>query len=415
MKNQSLILVPRLLAVIFASLGSASAASDKNESNVLKYYNRLETRVDNHETRINKLEVEDATERQVDRQPRQFSASVNTTSANLGRNLVTTAPVTKGYTVKKGDSLSKIARVTGTSTTTLKKLNKLTDESVLRIGQNLITSSKTSTPVTTTTTTDRPVTTTTETKVVTDKYVIKSGDTISKIAKKNNVSISALRKANGLSEGSSLRAGRALNIPRTVTTTQPVKTREQTISVSRQSYEIKGQDTFYSLANHYGISVKELQEANPGVDPAKLRPGTIIKIPVKSAPSQPVNTEREDSRENIREVSNEPVTGPTARDLHTRGDAKKPSQNMSRDHFEPVNVEDDGSEVPRNTIDPHMDYTVEPGDTWESIAAQFKTSRDEMKKINGIRGTDEPVTGTSISVPRSRVGHKAARSANRAA
>ena len=233
MKNQSLILVPRLLAVIFASLGSASAASDKNESNVLKYYNRLETRVDNHETRINKLEVEDATERQVDRQPRQFSASVNTASANLGRNLVTTAPVTRGYTVKKGDTLSKIARVTGTSTTTLKKLNKLTDESVLRIGQNLITSSKSST-TTTVTTTDRPVTTT-ESKIVTDKYIIKSGDTISKIAKKNNVSVSALRKANGLSEGSSLRAGRTLNIPRTVTTTTPVKNREQTISVSRQS------------------------------------------------------------------------------------------------------------------------------------------------------------------------------------
>jgi LysM repeat protein len=273
----------------------------------------------------------------------------------------------------------------------------------------LITSSKVSTPVTTT---DRPVTTT-ESKVVTDKYVIKSGDTISKIAKKNNVSVSDLRKANGLSEGSSLRAGRVLNIPRTVTT--PVKTREQTISVSRQSYAIKGKDTFYSLANHYGISVKELQDANPGVDPAKLRQGTIIKIPVKSAPSQPVNTDRDDSRENIREVSNEPVTGPTARDLHTRGDAKKPSQNMSRDRFEPVTVEDDGNEVARNTIDPHMDYTVEPGDTWESIAAQFKTSRDEMKKINGIRGTDEPVTGTSILVPRSRVGHKPARSANRAA
>lgn len=413
MKNQSLILVPRLLVVIFASLGSASAASDKNESNVLKYYNRLETRVDNHETRINKLEVEDVTERQVDRQPRQFSASVNTTSANLGRNLVTTAPVTKGYTVKKGDTLSKIARVTGTSTTTLKKLNKLTDESVLRIGQNLITSSKVSTPVTTMTT-DRPVTTTTETKIVTDKYIIKSGDTISKIAKKNNVSISALRKANGLSEGSNLVAGRSLYIPRTVTTS--VKNREQTISVSRQSYEIKGQDTFYSLANHYGISVKELQEANPGVDPAKLRPGTIIKIPVKSPTSQPVNTERPESRENIREVSNDPVSGPTARDLHTRGDGKpQPTNSHGRDRFEPVNVEDDGADVPRNTIDPFMDYTVEPGDTWDSIAAQFRTSRDEMKKINGIRSTDEPVTGTSISVPRSRVGHKPARSANRPA
>ena len=44
-------------------------------------------------------------------------------------------------------------------------------------------------------------------------------------------------------------------------------------------YTIKAGDTFYKLSLTYGVSVNEIQAANPGVDPYQLRIGQQIKIP----------------------------------------------------------------------------------------------------------------------------------------
>ena len=57
-------------------------------------------------------------------------------------------------------------------------------------------------------------------------------------------------------------------------------------------YKIKSGDRLYSLAKEYGLSVAELQEANPGLDPRKLRVGQNIVIPKvapKPAASAPAN------------------------------------------------------------------------------------------------------------------------------
>ncbi|TYR78656.1 LysM peptidoglycan-binding domain-containing protein [Priestia megaterium] len=38
-------------------------------------------------------------------------------------------------------------------------------------------------------------------------------------------------------------------------------------------------DTLYSIAKKYNITVQQLQEANPGIDPAKLQIDQEIIIP----------------------------------------------------------------------------------------------------------------------------------------
>ena len=45
-------------------------------------------------------------------------------------------------------------------------------------------------------------------------------------------------------------------------------------------YTIQSGDTFYSIAKKYNITVQQLQDANPGVDPAKLQIGQQIVLPV---------------------------------------------------------------------------------------------------------------------------------------
>jgi len=61
-----------------------------------------------------------------------------------------------------------------------------------------------------------------------------------------------------------------------------------------QEYAIKAGDTYSSIAPKFGVTVKALQTANPGVDPAKLQIGRKIIIPAPTtatttpAPGGPV-------------------------------------------------------------------------------------------------------------------------------
>ena len=52
---------------------------------------------------------------------------------------------------------------------------------------------------------------------------------------------------------------------------------------------VKG-DSFYDLAKKYHVSSKAIAEANPGVDPTKLRVKQKIKIPVASPAANSVTT-----------------------------------------------------------------------------------------------------------------------------
>ncbi len=113
------------------------------------------------------------------------------------------------YTVKSGDTLSEIATKLGVNIEALRKANGLANDNI-RIGQILDIpgaqqrgSTATSSTVTTKTTTAR---------IITRVITVQPGDSLEKIAKNNNVSIDALRTANGL-ESDRIRVGDRLKIP----------------------------------------------------------------------------------------------------------------------------------------------------------------------------------------------------------
>lgn len=51
-------------------------------------------------------------------------------------------------------------------------------------------------------------------------------------------------------------------------------------------YIVKDKETFYSIARSNGLTIHELEEANPGV--GILRPGSVVKIPVKGSSGESV-------------------------------------------------------------------------------------------------------------------------------
>ncbi len=126
---------------------------------------------------------------------------------------------TARYTIRKGDTISAIAQKFGVSAQAVLNANKLSWSSTIYAGRTLAIPGKGS-PTTTPPAAKPPVAQppVAAPPVVTPpapgrSYTIKSGDTISTIAKKFAVSVQSILSANGLSSSSMIYAGRVLTIP----------------------------------------------------------------------------------------------------------------------------------------------------------------------------------------------------------
>lgn len=111
---------------------------------------------------------------------------------NLQNEPLVDQTVWKRYIVKRHDTLESIAQVTGVSTSTLRQYNRI---GRLRRGQSIIYPVYTYLPPS-------------QNKI----YRIKRGDTLSKIARKFNVSVSDLQKWNSLTSRSKLYIGEIITI-----------------------------------------------------------------------------------------------------------------------------------------------------------------------------------------------------------
>ncbi|TXK17845.1 LysM peptidoglycan-binding domain-containing protein [Homoserinibacter sp. GY 40078] len=138
------------------------------------------------------------------------SSSSSTSKSSAGR-----------YTIVTGDTISGIAKRFGVTTQAVLTANGLSWSSIIYPGQTIAIPGTTLavenvSSVTPIDEVDDPPSTpvvSTPAPVINSTYVIKTGDTISSIAKKFDVSIQKLLDANGLSWSSIIYAGRSLTIP----------------------------------------------------------------------------------------------------------------------------------------------------------------------------------------------------------
>ena len=117
--------------------------------------------------------------------------------------------VTLEYKVRKGETLSAVARTHGVSVEELRRQNGLSRDAKLRSGQSLkISRSQDSEPAVSgkLRTAPGPRATFASTK----RYIVKRGDTLQEIARVHGVSMEDLRRWNGLSQDTSLRPGQEL-------------------------------------------------------------------------------------------------------------------------------------------------------------------------------------------------------------
>ena len=155
------------------------------------------------------------------------------------------------YIVKKGDSLYQIAKKYNTTPDELKKVNNLTSNT-LSIGQELkVPTSEIKPPE----------------EDSTNIYIVKKGDSLYQIAKKNNTTVEELKKINNLTSNT-LSIGQKINLP---------KKNEETIN-GYEYYTVQKGDSLYQIAKKYNTTTNELKNINKLTN-TLLSIGQKLKVP----------------------------------------------------------------------------------------------------------------------------------------
>ncbi len=169
------------------------------------------------------------------------------------------------YRVKRGDSLSKIAKRFGVSVNTLKKVNTIRSAKSLQIGQKLaIPTSRNSYAALQ------------ETEVLTHK--IQQGETLDRIAKRYKVDVAALKTYNKIKNAKKLQIGQRLDIPLSKSYMLAKNQRGGSSNGKMFTYRIKRGDSLSKIASTFGVSVRQLQQWNNFGQGTLIYPGSRIKV-----------------------------------------------------------------------------------------------------------------------------------------
>ncbi len=117
---------------------------------------------------------------------------------------------------------------------------------------------------------------------------------------------------------------------------------------NEQEYTVVTGDSFYSIGKHFGVSMKAIGAANPGVDSTKLKPGQKLKIPAATAAA---------------------TTSPAP-----------------------------GAAAAVDTSDGSQAYSVKSGDNLEKIAKQHGTTVKALRTANNLK-TDRITVGQKLKIP----------------
>ena len=119
-------------------------------------------------------------------------------------------------------------------------------------------------------------------------YVVQSGDSLSKISKRYNVTISSIRRLNPSLKGDAIRIGQKLTLPGKVdvratavaaSAVAAVPAKKSAAYVGEtKTYVVKSGDTLGAIAIANGISVRQLKELN-ALKKDNIRVGQKLKVP----------------------------------------------------------------------------------------------------------------------------------------
>src|SRR5690606_21479314 len=285
---------------------------------------------------------------------------------------------TENYQVKRGETLYSIASQSKLSVSELAALNGFAANSGLRIGQTIKIPAGSQVPET---------------------YTVQSGDTLTGIAAKYNLSMDQVASLNAISRHAGLRVGQRLKL--TGEAAEPVRESvAETVSkhVKSDSHVVKCGETLSSIARQYHLQVKYLADLNGLNANGNVRIGQRLKI----VGDVPTDKKAEDVK-----VAAKPVSS-RATESYTVKSGESLNAIASRLGITVTELAELNNLSPRaglrvsQTIQiPKLvtDYKVKRGDTLIGLASRYGMNSNQLAEMNDLKPNTQLRIGDVIKVP----------------
>ncbi|AXT96507.1 LysM peptidoglycan-binding domain-containing protein [Moraxella catarrhalis] len=215
--------------------------------------------------------------------------TANTTMANTSSSPSVNKP--ESYTVRAGDSLTSVAATHGLTVGQLASYNNLANDAHILIGQRLwlVAGKVKRQPVSAQQTSQ--ATQPTKNNQSTATHRVQSGESLTAIARRYNISLHTLAKENGLSVTDGVLIGQTLKLPSDAkaesstpsrlgnTKNNSTRTPANTNIGITENYTVRSGDSLTMLSNRFGVAIGDLATANGLASNANLRIGQTLKVP----------------------------------------------------------------------------------------------------------------------------------------
>ena len=215
--------------------------------------------------------------------------TANTTMANTSSSPSVNKP--ESYTVRAGDSLTSVAATHGLTVGQLASYNNLANDAHILIGQRLwlVAGKVKRQPVSAQQTSQ--ATQSTKNNQSTATHRVQSGESLTAIARRYNISLHTLAKENGLSVTDGVLIGQTLKLPSDAkaesstpsrlgnTKNNSTRTPANTNIGITENYTVRSGDSLTMLSNRFGVAIGDLATANGLASNANLRIGQTLKVP----------------------------------------------------------------------------------------------------------------------------------------
>ncbi|MBW2263718.1 MAG: LysM peptidoglycan-binding domain-containing protein [Deltaproteobacteria bacterium] len=168
-----------------------------------------------------------------------------------------------GYTVKKGDTPTKIAKKKKVDAATILKINFLKSGSKLQAGWKIA----------------LPIKVKGKKKSSKNIYVVQNGDTLGSIAVLYDVKISALKSLNGIDDADKIFPGQKINLPAGSYDGHAITKKKIANKAGYLWHEVQVGESLFSIAKKYNTSITVIANLNGIKDKDKLKEGQKLKVP----------------------------------------------------------------------------------------------------------------------------------------
>ena len=227
---------------------------------------------------------------------------------------------------------------------------------------------------------------------------IQKGDSLSKIASRHGVSARELAEINGIKDLNKIRIGQKIMLPdyasaggsthaaakaKTSKGASKAKSSAPAVSSEGPVYVVQGGDSLSKIASKHGVKINALREANK-LKSDKIVVGQKLVIPTGATPA-----------------------AETAAPAEAVASAKAPAQTPAMAPAPvPAPAMAPPSAAPAAPADPKLasqeqplDYTVQDGDSLDSIAKLFIVRREDLMKLNNITDPAGIKPGMKLKIP----------------